>query len=181
MRRSGHSGHNSYEERQQQRPSAPGVDCHAGDYHEDNLEGRPVIGDVREGHPSKGRQACRYWRSDADGIATCGHDRPARAAVEPHHRDSRGDPRSTRIQTMTMPTAPARSIAATNTGRERRVPRRPAAGHPPTASDPTGQDCAVSVKLCAGEPSQVRWVSCVLFVAALAAVRHLVLCRAVKW
>lgn len=46
---------------------------------------------------------------------------------------------------------------------------------------PVGQGCEVSVKLCADEPSQVRWVSCTLFVAALAAVRHLPLCRALKW
>jgi hypothetical protein len=26
----------------------------------------------REGHPSEGRQACWYWRSDADGVATWG-------------------------------------------------------------------------------------------------------------
>lgn len=46
---------------------------------------------------------------------------------------------------------------------------------------PAGQGCAVSVKLCADEPSQVRWVSCTLLVAALAAVRHFPLCRALKW
>ena len=39
---------------------------------EDSPEGWPVIGDVREGHPSEGRQACWYWRSDADGVATWG-------------------------------------------------------------------------------------------------------------
>ncbi|MFE2563898.1 DUF899 domain-containing protein [Streptomyces mirabilis] len=43
-----------------------------GEAWEDNPEGRPVIGDVREGHPSEGRQACWYWRSDADGNATWG-------------------------------------------------------------------------------------------------------------
>lgn len=43
-----------------------------GEAWEDNPEGRPVIGDVGEGHPSKGRQACWYWRSDADGNATWG-------------------------------------------------------------------------------------------------------------
>jgi len=41
-----------------------------GEAWEDNPEGWPVIGDVREGHPSEGRQACWYWRSDADGVAT---------------------------------------------------------------------------------------------------------------
>lgn len=102
-----------------------------------------MIGEGREGHPSKGRKACCYWRSDADGIATWGLDQQGREDA---------------------PVA----------GLRRR-------GHPPTASDLNGQDCAVSMKLCAGEPSQVRWVSCVLFVAALAAVRHLALCRAVKW
>ncbi|MER7684429.1 DUF899 domain-containing protein [Streptomyces sp. NPDC097610] len=43
-----------------------------GETWEDHPEGRPVIGDVREGHPSGGRQACWYWRSDADGNATWG-------------------------------------------------------------------------------------------------------------
>ncbi|MGW2066268.1 DUF899 domain-containing protein [Streptomyces sp. NPDC055775] len=43
-----------------------------GEAWEDNPEGRPVIGDVREGHPAEGRQACWYWRSDADGVATWG-------------------------------------------------------------------------------------------------------------
>ena len=43
-----------------------------GEAWEDNPEGWPVIGDVREGHPSEGRQACWYWRSDADGVATWG-------------------------------------------------------------------------------------------------------------
>jgi hypothetical protein len=41
-----------------------------GEAWEDNPEGWPVIGDVGEGHPSEGRQACWYWRSDADGVAT---------------------------------------------------------------------------------------------------------------
>ncbi|MER5534595.1 DUF899 domain-containing protein [Streptomyces mirabilis] len=43
-----------------------------GEAWEDNPEGRPVICDVRDGHPSEGRQACWYWRSDADGNATWG-------------------------------------------------------------------------------------------------------------
>ena len=43
-----------------------------GEAWEDKPEGWPVIGDVREGHPSEGRQACWYWRSDADGVATWG-------------------------------------------------------------------------------------------------------------
>jgi len=50
----------------------------------------PVIGDVREGHPSEGRQACWHWRSDADGNATWGPTsrpvpqwtRPGATAVE---------------------------------------------------------------------------------------------------
>ena len=43
-----------------------------GEAWEDNPEGWPVIGDVREGYPSKARQACWYWRADADGVATWG-------------------------------------------------------------------------------------------------------------
>ncbi|MFI1763620.1 DUF899 family protein [Streptomyces sp. NPDC020800] len=43
-----------------------------GEAWEDNPEGRRVIGDVHEGYPSVGRQACWYWRSDADGNATWG-------------------------------------------------------------------------------------------------------------
>ncbi|MFJ2393793.1 DUF899 family protein [Streptomyces sp. NPDC087843] len=43
-----------------------------GEAWEDNPEGRTVLGDVREGHPAAGRQACWYWRSDADGVATWG-------------------------------------------------------------------------------------------------------------
>src|SRR3954462_3692944 len=43
-----------------------------GEAWEDNPEGCPVLGDVSEGHPSVGRQACWYWRSDADGNATWG-------------------------------------------------------------------------------------------------------------
>jgi hypothetical protein len=39
---------------------------------EDNPEGRPVLGAVREGYPSEGGQACWYWRSDTDGVATWG-------------------------------------------------------------------------------------------------------------
>ncbi|MGW4980505.1 DUF899 family protein [Streptomyces mirabilis] len=61
-----------------------------GEAWEDNPEGRPVIGHVREGHPSVGRQACWYWRSDADGNATWGPTsrpvpqwtRPGATAVE---------------------------------------------------------------------------------------------------
>ncbi len=43
-----------------------------GEAWEDRPEGRPVLGAVREGHPAVGRQACWYWRSDADGNATWG-------------------------------------------------------------------------------------------------------------
>ncbi|WP_405833401.1 DUF899 family protein [Streptomyces sp. NBC_01176] len=43
-----------------------------GEAWEDNPDGRTVLGDVREGHPAVGRQACWYWRSDADGVATWG-------------------------------------------------------------------------------------------------------------
>lgn len=43
-----------------------------GEAWEDNPEGWPVIGDVREGHPSVARQSCWSWRSDADGNATWG-------------------------------------------------------------------------------------------------------------
>jgi len=43
-----------------------------GEAWEDNPEGWPVIGDVLEGHPSGRGQACWYWRSDADGVATWG-------------------------------------------------------------------------------------------------------------
>jgi len=43
-----------------------------GEAWEDNPEGWPVIGDVRDGHPSESSQACWYWRSDADGVATWG-------------------------------------------------------------------------------------------------------------
>ncbi|MGS0686287.1 DUF899 family protein [Nakamurella sp. GG22] len=43
-----------------------------GEAWEDRPEGRPVLGDVREGHPALGRQACWYWRSDADGNASWG-------------------------------------------------------------------------------------------------------------
>ncbi|WP_393086588.1 DUF899 family protein [Streptomyces sp. LN704] len=43
-----------------------------GEAWEENPEGRAVLGDVREGHPAAGRQACWYWRSDADGAATWG-------------------------------------------------------------------------------------------------------------
>ncbi|MGW4669260.1 DUF899 domain-containing protein [Streptomyces sp. NPDC004324] len=49
-----------------------------GEEWEDNPEGRTVLGDVSEGHPAVGRQACWYWRSDADGVATWGPtSRPA--------------------------------------------------------------------------------------------------------
>ena len=43
-----------------------------GEAWEDNPEGRPVLGHVGEGYPATGRQACWYWRSDADGNATWG-------------------------------------------------------------------------------------------------------------
>lgn len=43
-----------------------------GEAWEESPAGWPVIGDVREGHPARGRQACWYWRSDADGVATWG-------------------------------------------------------------------------------------------------------------
>jgi len=43
-----------------------------GEAWEDNPEGWAVIGDVGEGHPSTGGQACWYWRSDAEGTATWG-------------------------------------------------------------------------------------------------------------
>jgi predicted dithiol-disulfide oxidoreductase (DUF899 family) len=43
-----------------------------GEAWEDNPEGWPVLGHVAEGHPSVGGQACWYWRSDADGVATWG-------------------------------------------------------------------------------------------------------------
>ncbi|MEV8506425.1 hypothetical protein AB0368_16560 [Actinoplanes sp. NPDC051475] len=39
---------------------------------EDSPEGRPVLGDVREEHPSAGGQACWCWRSDAAGNASWG-------------------------------------------------------------------------------------------------------------
>src|SRR3954471_8541563 len=43
-----------------------------GEAWEDSPEGWPVIGRVRDGHPSKGGQACWYWRADADGVANWG-------------------------------------------------------------------------------------------------------------
>ena len=43
-----------------------------GEAWEDNPKGRPVLGEVREGHPSVGGQACWYWRADADGVANWG-------------------------------------------------------------------------------------------------------------
>jgi len=43
-----------------------------GEAWEDNPEGWPRIGDVQEGHPATGRQACWYWRSDAEGVAAWG-------------------------------------------------------------------------------------------------------------
>ena len=45
----------------------------------------------------------------------------------------------------------------------------------------SGQGWAVSVKLCAEEPSQGRWVSWTPFAEELAELRHWPLCRAVKW
>jgi predicted dithiol-disulfide oxidoreductase (DUF899 family) len=43
-----------------------------GEAWEDNPEGRPVLGHVREGHPGEVGQSCWYWRTDADGDATWG-------------------------------------------------------------------------------------------------------------
>ncbi len=43
-----------------------------GEAWEQNPEGWPVIGHVSEGHPGTAGQACWYWRSDADGVATWG-------------------------------------------------------------------------------------------------------------
>ena len=43
-----------------------------GEAWEDKPEGWPVLGSVREGHPSQGGQACWYWRTDADGVAAWG-------------------------------------------------------------------------------------------------------------
>jgi predicted dithiol-disulfide oxidoreductase (DUF899 family) len=43
-----------------------------GEAWEDNPEGWPAAGDVHEGHPSEGHQACWYWRCDEDGVATWG-------------------------------------------------------------------------------------------------------------
>ncbi len=43
-----------------------------GEGWEDNPEGWPVLGDVREGHPATARQSCWSWRADADGNATWG-------------------------------------------------------------------------------------------------------------
>ncbi|QIQ04150.1 DUF899 family protein [Streptomyces liangshanensis] len=43
-----------------------------GEAWEDHPEGRILPGAVREGHPAAARQACWYWRSDADGVATWG-------------------------------------------------------------------------------------------------------------
>ena len=43
-----------------------------GEAWEDNPEGWPVIGEVSDGYPSVGGQACWYWRSDAAGAATWG-------------------------------------------------------------------------------------------------------------
>jgi predicted dithiol-disulfide oxidoreductase (DUF899 family) len=43
-----------------------------GEAWQDNPEGWPVLGDVDEGHPATGRQACWYWRTDAQGTATWG-------------------------------------------------------------------------------------------------------------
>jgi hypothetical protein len=52
-----------------------------------------VIGDVREGHPSVGRQARWYWRSDVDGVATWG---PTSRPVATWGPTSRGVPQWTR-------------------------------------------------------------------------------------
>src|SRR5437773_8157196 len=43
-----------------------------GEAWEDNPEGWPVIGAVREGSPSERGQACWYWRSYAQGVAPRG-------------------------------------------------------------------------------------------------------------
>ncbi|MCB5167663.1 DUF899 domain-containing protein [Streptomyces bambusae] len=43
-----------------------------GEAWEDNPGGRPVIGNVKEGYPAAGSQACWYWRTDSDGDATWG-------------------------------------------------------------------------------------------------------------
>jgi predicted dithiol-disulfide oxidoreductase (DUF899 family) len=43
-----------------------------GEAWEDHPDGWLVLGDVHEGHPAVGRQACWYWRSAADGTATWG-------------------------------------------------------------------------------------------------------------
>ena len=43
-----------------------------GEAWEDNPEGWPVIGEVREGDQAVVGQACWYWRSDAEGVATWG-------------------------------------------------------------------------------------------------------------
>jgi len=43
-----------------------------GEAWEDNPVGWPVIGALREGDPSARGQACWYWRSDAEGVATWG-------------------------------------------------------------------------------------------------------------
>ncbi|UWE11053.1 DUF899 domain-containing protein [Actinacidiphila bryophytorum] len=49
-----------------------------GEAWEDIPAGRPVLGQVREGYPAQGNQACWYWRTDADGNATWGPtSRPA--------------------------------------------------------------------------------------------------------
>jgi predicted dithiol-disulfide oxidoreductase (DUF899 family) len=49
-----------------------------GEAWEDNPEGWPVIGQVKEAQPSERGQACWYWRTDADGNATWGPtSRPA--------------------------------------------------------------------------------------------------------
>ncbi|WP_327236002.1 DUF899 domain-containing protein [Streptomyces sp. NBC_01317] len=43
-----------------------------GEAWEDHPGGRRGAGDVHEGHPAVDHQACWYWRSDADGVATWG-------------------------------------------------------------------------------------------------------------
>ncbi|MEU1532524.1 DUF899 family protein [Streptomyces fagopyri] len=70
-----------------------------GEAWEDNPEGRSVIGDVRQGHPAQGGQACWYWRSDADGVADWGPTsrpvpqwtRPGATPVETLGRHGRHD------------------------------------------------------------------------------------------
>jgi hypothetical protein len=55
-----------------------------GEAWEDKPEGWPVVGHVGEGHPAAAGQACWYWRTDADGVATWGPtSRPAAQWTRP--------------------------------------------------------------------------------------------------